>query len=70
MEANSLYGRPWTDVARFNSFEDADKRRKQLAEDKDIQVKVKKTETGFTVKVRSSVIEQDTDKNSKSQRKK
>jgi hypothetical protein len=70
MEANSLYGRPWTDVARFSSFEEADKKRKQLSEDKDTQVKVKKTESGFTVKVRSSVVEENTNKSGKDQRKK
>jgi hypothetical protein len=74
MEANSLYGRPWTDVARFSSFEEADKKRKQLSEDKDTQVKVKKTDSGFTVKVRSAVVEQNTEqktnKGSKDQRKK
>ena len=74
MEANSLYGRPWTDVARFNSFDEADKKRKQLSEDKDIQVKIKKSESGFTVKVRSILVEanaeQKSDKGSKNQRKK
>jgi hypothetical protein len=71
MEANSLYGRPWTDVARFSSFEEADKKRKQLSEDKDTQVKVKKTDSGFTVKVRSAVVEQDIEqKTSKAKRQK
>jgi uncharacterized Fe-S center protein len=74
MEANSLYGRPWTDVARFNSFDEADKKRKQLSEDKEVQVKVKKSESGFTVKVRSALVEanveQKSDKSSKNQRKK
>ena len=74
MEANSLYGRPWTDVARFNSFDEADKKRKQLSEDKEVQVKIKKSESGFTVKVRSILVEanaeQKSDKGSKNQRKK
>lgn len=74
MEANSLYGRPWTDVARFNSFDEADKKRKQLSEDKEVQVKIKKSESGFTVKVRSILVEanveQKSDKSSKNQRKK
>lgn len=74
MEANSLYGRPWTDVARFNSFDEADKKRKQLSEDKEVQVKIKKSESGFTVKVRSILVEanveQKSDKGGKNQRKK
>lgn len=74
MEANSLYGRPWADVARFSSFDEADKKRKQLSEDKEVQVKIKKSESGFTVKVRSILVEanveQKSDKGSKNQRKK
>lgn len=58
MEANSLFGRPWNDVARYDSFEEADKKRKQLAQDKELQVKIKKQLKGFVVKARSIVVEQ------------
>lgn len=58
MEANSLFGRPWNDVARYDSFEEADKKRKQLAQDKELQVKIKKQLKGFIVKARSIVVEQ------------
>ncbi len=58
MEANSLFGRPWNDVARYDSFEEADKKRKQLSQDKELQVKIKKQLKGFVVKARSTVVEQ------------
>lgn len=58
MEANSLFGRPWNDVARYNSFEEADRKRKQLAQQKDIQVKVKKQVESFVVKTRSTIVEE------------
>jgi len=58
MEANSLFGRPWKDVARYDSFEEADKKRKHLSQDKELQVKVKKQLKGFVVKARSTVVEQ------------
>ena len=58
MEANSLFGRPWNDVARYDSFEEADKKRKQLSQDKELQVKIKKQLKGFVVKTRSTVVEQ------------
>ena len=58
MEANSLFGRPWNDVARYNSFEEADRKRKQLSQDKELQVKIKKQLKGFVVKARSTVMEE------------
>jgi hypothetical protein len=57
MEANVLFGRPWKTAGRFDTFEAADKKRKQLASDKNLQVKVKKQIKGFVVKTRSTVIE-------------
>jgi hypothetical protein len=30
MEANALFGRPWKTAGRFNTFEEADNKRKQL----------------------------------------
>ena len=57
MEANGLFGRPWKVAGRFDTFEAADKKRKQLASDKNLQVKVKKQIKGFVVKTRSTVIE-------------
>ena len=58
MEANALFGRPWKVEGRFDSFEAADEKRKQLAEQKDIQVKVKKQLKGFVVKTRSTIVEE------------
>ena len=57
MEANSLFGRPWKVAGRFDTFEAADKKRKQLSSEKNLQVKVKKQLKGFVVKTRSTVIE-------------
>ena len=57
MEANTLFGRPWKVAGRFDSFEAADNKRKQLSSDKNLQVKVKKQIKGFVVKTRSTVIE-------------
>lgn len=56
MEANDLFGKPWVDVARFDNFEAADNRRKQLSKEKDLQVKVRKLSTGFVVKTRSTIV--------------
>ena len=58
MEANSLFGQPWTDVGCFSSYDEADRKRKQLSQDKELQVKVKKQLKGFVVKARSTVVEQ------------
>mgnify|MGYP003115941760 FL=1 len=57
MEANPLFGRPWKTVGRFDTFEGADKKRKQLSSEKNLQVKVKKQLKGFVVKTR--LIEED-----------
>ncbi len=37
MEANPLFGRPWDIIGRFNTFEAADFKRKQLQK-KDIRI--------------------------------
>jgi hypothetical protein len=42
MEANGLFGRPWKVAGRFDTFEAADRKRKQLYSEKNLQVKVKK----------------------------
>ena len=57
MEANTLFGRPWKIAGRFDTFEAADKKRKQLSSEKNLQVKVKKQLKGFVVKTRSTVVE-------------
>jgi len=57
MEANSLFGRPWKVAGRFDTFEAADRKRKQLSSEKNLQVKVKKQLKGFVVKTRSTVVE-------------
>ena len=57
MEANELFGKPWTDVARFDSFEAADQKRNQLLKEENLQVKVRKTNTSFVVKTRSTIVE-------------
>ena len=57
MEANELFGRPWTDVGRFDSFESADQKRVQLLKEENLQVKIKKTATSFVVKTRSTIVE-------------
>ena len=57
MEANTLFGRPWKVAGRFDSFEAADNKRKQLSSDKNLQVKVKKQLNGFVVKTRSTVVQ-------------
>ena len=55
MEANGLFGRPWKVTGRFDTFEAADRKRKQLSSEKNLQVKVKKQLKGFVVKTRSTV---------------
>ena len=57
MEANTLFGRPWKIAGRFDTFEAADKKRKQLSSEKNLQVKVKKQLKGFVVKTRSTVVQ-------------
>ncbi len=57
MEADPLFGRPWTIAGRFDTFESADKKRKQLSSNKNLQVKVKKQLKGFVVKTRSTSFE-------------
>jgi hypothetical protein len=54
MEANGLFGRPWKVAGRFDTFEAADRKRKQLYSEKNLQVKVKKQLKGFVVKTRRS----------------
>ena len=57
MEANGLFGRPWKVAGRFDTFEAADRKRKQLYSEKNLQVKVKKQLKGFVVKTRSTVVQ-------------
>ena len=68
MEANTLFGRPWKIAGRFDTFEAADEKRKQLSSEKNLQVKVKKQIKGFVVKTRSTVV--DTQVEEKKSRKK
>jgi len=57
MEANPLFGRPWDIIGRFNTFEGADIKRKQLQNKQNLQVKVKKLKEKYVVKVRSTIVE-------------
>ena len=57
MEANPLFGRPWDIIGRFNTFEGADIKRKQLQDKQNLQVKVKKLKEKYVVKVRSTIVE-------------
>ena len=57
MEADSLYGRPWKISGRFNTFEEADKKRKKLQKEENLQVKVKKLLENYVVKTRSTLVE-------------
>ena len=57
MEADGLFGRPWKVAGRFDTFEAADRKRKQLSSEKNLQVKVKKQLKGFVVKTRSTVVQ-------------
>ena len=54
---NPLYGRPWKNTARFNTFEAADKARKKRLKEKNLQVKVKKLKDSYVVKSRSTLVE-------------
>jgi len=69
MEADPLFGRPWKIAGRFDTFEGADKKRKQLSSNKNLQVKVKKQLKGFVVKTRSTSLQQPTRLSRKKQRK-
>jgi len=54
---NPLHGRPWKNVARFDTFEKADKARKKHLKEKDLQAKVKKLKDTYVVKTRSTIVE-------------
>tara|TARA_Y100001973_G_C5181500_1_gene325202 strand:- start:550 stop:777 length:228 start_codon:yes stop_codon:yes gene_type:complete len=69
MEANTLFGRPWKVSGRFQTFEEADKLRKKLLAEENLQVKVKRQLKGYVVKTRSTVIEQPKRISRKKQRK-
>ena len=69
MEADPLFGRPWKIAGRFDTFESADKKRKQLSSNKNLQVKVKKQLKGFVVKTRLTVVEEPKRLSRKKQRK-
>ena len=58
MEANPLNGRPWEIKGRFKTFEEANKRRNQLKNKENLQVKVKKLKENYVVKIRSTVVEE------------
>ena len=62
MEANPLFKRPWDIVGRFNTFEEADKKRKQLQNKQNLQVKVKKLKKNYVVKTRSTVVDENRNK--------
>ena len=68
-------GKPWKNVAYFDNFCDADKKKdKYLSENDKIQIKVKRcgpAGTKFVVKLRKNpLLEENVDKNSKKRRKK
>ena len=69
MEANPLFGRPWKIAGRFETFEGADRKRKQLSSEKNLQVKVKKQLNGYVVKTRSTSTEEPKRFSRKKQRK-
>tara|TARA_R110001606_G_scaffold354316_1_gene505017 strand:- start:70 stop:297 length:228 start_codon:yes stop_codon:yes gene_type:complete len=69
MEADTLFGRPWKIAGRFDTFEGADKKRKQLSSEKNLQVKVKRQLKGFVVKTRTISVEQPKRLSRKKQRK-
>tara|TARA_R110001583_G_scaffold48541_7_gene152108 strand:- start:104 stop:331 length:228 start_codon:yes stop_codon:yes gene_type:complete len=69
MEADPLFGRPWKIAGRFDTFEGADKKRKQLSSEKNLQVKVKRQLKGFVVKTRTISVEQPKRLSRKKQRK-
>ena len=69
MEADPLFGRSWKIAGRFDTFEGADKKRKQLSSEKNLQVKVKKQLKGYVVKTRSTNTEEPKRLSRKKQRK-
>ena len=69
MEANPLFGRPWKIAGRFETFDGADRKRKQLSSEKNLQVKVKKQLNGYVVKTRSTSTEEPKRLSRKKQRK-
>tara|TARA_R110000824_G_scaffold274237_1_gene462939 strand:- start:460 stop:705 length:246 start_codon:yes stop_codon:yes gene_type:complete len=62
MEANPLYKRPWEIKGRFNTFEEADKKRNQLKEKENLQVKIKKLKENYVVKARSTIVDESRNK--------
>jgi hypothetical protein len=58
MEANPLNGRPWEIKGRFKTFEEANKRRNQLKNKENLQVKVKKLKENYVVKIRTIIVEE------------
>ena len=54
---NPLYGRPWKNVARFVTFEEADKARKKYLKEENLQAKVKKMQNNYVVKTRVTLVE-------------
>jgi len=69
MEANPLNGRPWEIKGRFRTFEEANKRRNQLKNKENLQVKVKKLKENYVVKIRSTVVEEKKEKKEKKRNK-
>ena len=74
-EVEEYQGKPWKNVAHFDNFCDADKKRvKYLSENDKIQVKVKRCGSEgakFVVKLRKNpLFEEKVDKKGKKQRKK
>jgi|GEM_PF-2726371 len=75
IEEEEKQGKPWKNVAHFDNFCDADKKRaKYLSENDNIQVKVRrhdKSGAKFVVKLRKDpLFEEKVDKKGKKQRKK
>tara|TARA_R110000824_G_scaffold328073_1_gene514912 strand:- start:1059 stop:1316 length:258 start_codon:yes stop_codon:yes gene_type:complete len=62
MEADPLYGRPWKISGRFNTFKEADKKRKKLQKEENLQVKVKKLLENYVVKTRSTIVHENRNK--------
>ena len=52
-----LHGRPWKNVAHFDTFEKADKVRKKYLKEKNLQAKVKKLKDNYVVKTRSTIVD-------------
>jgi len=63
---NPFFEKPWNNDSFHNSYEEADKRRNLLKDEKDLQVKVKKLSERFVVKTRSiKMVEKKSKKKSK-----